>query len=140
QLFIEALGESFAQNRAMLLAAAERAPAPRKLEAVIGAYLSAEHCANWAEGCPFAALATEVARLPRSVRVALEHNARESAGALARLMPGDNVAQRERAALVLFAGMSGALNLARAAPDEELRRTILEDSRAFYSRAVKRSG
>ncbi|MGH9324597.1 MAG: TetR/AcrR family transcriptional regulator, partial [Vicinamibacteria bacterium] len=136
QLFEEALLASLAQAAAKMKAAAERAPAGHELEAIITAYLSAEHCANPADGCPVAALAAEIARLGKSTRAALDRALRDHAAALSRFMPGDSSAERKRTAMVLFAGMAGALNLARAAADESLRQAILEDARAFYVRIL----
>lgn len=136
QLFDEALAESFAQARAKLKAAADQAPAGHKLEAIINTYLTAGHCANPADGCPIAALATEIARRRKSARSTLDRAVRDYAAAFARFMPGETSAGRERTALVLFASMAGALTLARATSDETLRRTILEGARAFYVRAL----
>jgi TetR/AcrR family transcriptional repressor of nem operon len=132
ELFNEALLESLAQAKAMMTAAAEGAPAGKELEAIINTYLSAEHCANPGAGCPIAALATEISRHPRSTRERFTRGVQGHAAALARFMPGGTPAERRRNVMVLFAGMAGVLNLARATPDETFRRTILEGARAFY--------
>jgi TetR/AcrR family transcriptional repressor of nem operon len=136
QLFGEALAESFAQVRARLLQAAERAARGRELEAIIDAYLSEQHCANVAEGCPIAALATETARHRKRARTTFDDGIREHVAAFQRFMPGATAAERERTALVLFGGMAGVLNLARATSDEALRRSILKSARAAYVRAL----
>ena len=136
ELFNEAFMASFAQAKGKLLAAAEAARPGRQLEAIINAYLSDWHCANPAEGCPMAALTTEIARHPRRTRAAFDRVLRTNAAEFARFMPGDSPAQRERHAMVLFAGMAGALNVARAASDDTLRRTILEQARALFVRAL----
>ncbi len=137
ELFSEALLESLAESRARMTAAAEGAPG-HELEAIINAYLSPEHCANPAMGCPISALATEIARHPKNTRSAFARAIQSHSGAFARFMPGRTIAERRRSALVLFAGMAGVLNLARATSDEKLRRTILEGARAFYVRALCR--
>ena len=54
-------------------------------------------------------------------------------------MPGATAAERERTSMVMFAGMAGALNLARATADEALRRAILEQARRFYIQALCRA-
>ncbi len=138
QLFDEALLDGFAEAEAKMKAAAERAPAGHEIEAIINGYLSVEHCANPAGGCPVAALATEIAHHRKSTRATLDRAIRGHAAALARFLPGETSAERERTALVLFAGMAGALNVARATSDEALRRTILEAARAFYVQALCR--
>jgi TetR/AcrR family transcriptional repressor of nem operon len=136
QLFDEALAESFAQVRARLLEAVERAAPGHELEAIIRTYLSEQHCANIAEGCPVAALATETARHRKRARTTFDEGIREQVAAFLAFMPGATTADRERMALVLFGGMAGVLNLARATSDEKLRRTVLEGGRAFYVRAL----
>ena len=136
ELFNEAFMASFAQAKGKLLAAAQAAEPGRQLEAIVDAYLSDWHCANPAEGCPMAALTTEIARHPKRTRAAFDRVLRTNAAEFARFMPGDTPAQRERNAMVLFAGMAGALNVARAASDDTLRRTILEQSRTLFVRAL----
>jgi len=134
-LFAEALDESGVMARTKIAAAMAAAAPGRELEAFITAYLSRAHCANPADGCPMAALTTEIARHPRATRAAFDRNLRAGLDAFARYLPGRTTAERERRALVLFAGLVGALNLARATADDDLRRSILEDARAFYIRA-----
>jgi TetR/AcrR family transcriptional regulator, transcriptional repressor for nem operon len=140
QLFREALAAGFAQSSQRLMSAASRAPEGRRLEAVVDAYLSLEHCANPEDGCPLAALATEIARHPRSVRAAFDRAVRELAATFAPLVPRRSAAERERTAMVLFSGMAGALNLARAASEQPRRRAILDRARAFYKEALRRRG
>src|SRR6266852_5237110 len=67
-LFVHAFELSLLEVRRRLLAAVEHAPPGGELKALIDAYLDVEHCDNAAEGCPVAALASEVARRPRSAR------------------------------------------------------------------------
>ncbi len=136
ELFREALLASVAEARAKMIAAAEGAPAGRELEAIIRTYLSPEHCANLAGGCPIAALVTEIARHPKKTRSTFRHAAQGYSAAFARFLPGRTIADRERSAGVLFAGMAGVLNLARAISDEALRRALLEGARAFYVQAL----
>jgi TetR/AcrR family transcriptional repressor of nem operon len=137
ELFNEAFRASVAQTRQRMAAAAAGAPG-RELEAIIKTYLSVPHCDNPGEGCPIAALATEIARHPKSTRAVFEEVLRAHAAAFARFMPGATATARERTAMVLFAGMAGALNLARALTDETLRHTILDQARAFYIQSMSR--
>ena len=139
ELFREALAYGAAEAAARMLAAAKRAPAGRELEAIIDAYLSPKHCANPAVGCPIAALATEIGRHSRETRSKFNRVVRGYVAAVAPLMPGRSVAEKERNAMVLFSGMAGVLNLARATSDEKLRRAILRNGRAFYARALRGS-
>ncbi|HTD51655.1 MAG TPA: TetR/AcrR family transcriptional regulator, partial [Thermoanaerobaculia bacterium] len=63
-LLVEAFGEDANGLSGKLLSAVERAPKGGELKALIDAYLNIEHCENAADGCPVAALATELARRP----------------------------------------------------------------------------
>ena len=137
-LFREALLEGLAEAKARMTAAVENASPGRELEAMIRVYLSPEHCENPAHGCPIAALATEIARHPRETRSTFARALQDHVVAAARFLPGRTLAERKRTAMVLFAGMAGVLNLARATPDEGVRRAILEGARAFYVRALCR--
>lgn len=137
ELFGEALAEAFSQARTTLHAAVERADPGHELEAIIATYLSSKHCANVEEGCPVAALMTETARHSESSRDTFGTGIREHVAAFARYLPGDTRKERERNALVLFSGMAGALNLARATSDPALRDAILEASREFYLRSFR---
>ncbi len=138
ELFTEAFLAGAAQAQARLVAAAAGAPPGRELEAIISTYLSPAHCADPAGGCAFAALTTEIARHPKATRAVFDRLLRAHAAEFARFMPGATAAARERAARVLFAGMAGALTVARATADPELRRTVLDAARDFYVRAVRR--
>lgn len=137
ELFNEAFVAGVAQTRARMDAAAAAAPG-RELEAIITTYLSPPHCENPAEGCPIAALTTEIARHPRGTRAVFDQVIRSHAAEFARYVPGATEAERERTSMVLFAGMAGALNVARAATDEPLRRAILDQARTFYIQALCR--
>lgn len=134
-LFAEALDEGGFMARTRMAAAMAAAAPGRELEAFITAYLSHAHCANTADGCPMAALVSEMPRHPRATRAAFDGNLRANLEAVARFLPGRTPAERERHALVLFAGLVGALNLARATADDELRRAILDQARGFFIRA-----
>lgn len=139
ELFSEAFAASVAQATARMVAVAQAAPHGREAEAIVDFYLSSGHCANAAEGCPIAALATEMGKHPESTRTAFDALLRSVGAAFARWMPGNSKADRQRTAIVLFASMAGALSLARAVADETLRRTVLEQARTFCLRAVERS-
>jgi hypothetical protein len=53
-------------------------------------------------------------------------------------MPGATDEERVRKAILLFSGMAGTLNLARAVNDDRDRRRILDEAKAFYLDAVSR--
>ena len=135
QLIVEAVAKGFEDVRANFLAAVKEAPPADQLKAFIEQYLSLDHCANPADGCPIAALASEVARYPRTLRVKMGRAVQEHIETLARFMPGATEEERERNCFVLVSGMSGALTVARTTADPELRKTILQAAKEFYIKA-----
>lgn len=135
ELFNEAFLESVAKAKAKMLAAARAAEPGRQLEAIVDTYLSAWHCGHPAEGCPMAALTAEIGRHAGSTRAAFDRVVRLHAADFAPFMPAGTLAERERTAMVLFAGMAGVLNAARAVSDEALRRAMLEQARALFIQA-----
>jgi TetR/AcrR family transcriptional repressor of nem operon len=134
ELFAEAVAHGFEEIRAKLGGAAAQQPG-QELKAVIEGYLSLEHCANPAEGCPVAALGPEIARQRRSVRAKIDRAMRDHFKKMADLLPGATEKERERNTLVLFSGMVGALSMARSVADEDLQQSILQGAREFYIKA-----
>src|SRR5215470_15416764 len=110
--------------------ALQRAPKGGEIKALIDTYLDIEHCDNAADGCPVAALATELARRPaRSrARLAFEKRLIERTRKMAEIMPGSTAEERERTARMLMSGMSGTLTIGRVITDENRRRKFLDDA------------
>ena len=135
QLMVEAVAKGFEDVRVNFLAAVKEAPPADQLKAFIEQYLSLDHCANPADGCPIAALASEVARYPRTLRVKMGRAMQEHIETLAKFMPGATEEERERNCFVLMSGMSGALTMARTTADPELRKAILQAAKEFYIKA-----
>lgn len=133
-----ALAEGFEEMRARMAAAIARATPGRELQALIETYLSDEHCADAAGGCPVAALASEIGRQPRAVRAAFERATQRGMAAIAQYMSGATEDERRRKAGVLMSGMSGTLSVARALADEDLRRRLLAAARKMYVEAFAR--
>jgi TetR/AcrR family transcriptional regulator, transcriptional repressor for nem operon len=132
QLFAEAVERGFEEVAEKLMQIGAETPPGGELKAIIEAYLSPEHCANPAEGCLVAALAQEIARHPRAVRLEFEGAMRRYGSHLAKFLPGKTDSERQANFLVLFSGMAGALGLARAVVDESVRHQILQAARKFY--------
>src|SRR5215468_4548047 len=109
QLFAEAVAKSFEDVRAKFRDAVEKAPPDGKLKVLIEEYLSLEHCANPDSGCPLAALASEIPRYPRAVRVKIDQAMRDHLKKVSEFLPGATEIDRQRNCLVLLSGMSGAL-------------------------------
>jgi TetR/AcrR family transcriptional repressor of nem operon len=137
-LFAEAFGHGLREIGDRIAVGADQAPRGSEAKAVIDVYLSIEHCDSAADGCPLAALASEVARRPRGARAAFQRVLRDHVRRMARYMPGATDEERVRKAILLFSGMAGTLNLARAVNDDRDRRRILDEAKAFYLDAVSR--
>jgi TetR/AcrR family transcriptional repressor of nem operon len=137
-LFAEALEKAFEDSRARVERAVKNAPPGKELRAIIESYLSEEHCADPAGGCPIAALASEVARHPRAVRKAMDRALMLNGPAIARYMPGATEAERRGKTIALMSAMAGSMGMARAVADEGLRRTILDSARRMFLEAFCR--
>jgi TetR/AcrR family transcriptional repressor of nem operon len=131
-LFGECLARGFEETRERFGRKAVKDAGRAGLRTIIEMYLSAEHCAKPSQGCPVAALMSDIARQPRAVRVRFENAAHDHMRRLEGFLPGKTEAERRRSFFLLFSGMAGALNLARAVADDETRRAILRDARQFY--------
>ena len=139
-LLVEAFEQGLGENHSRIVSAIESAPKGGEVKALIDEYLSFEHCDNPADGCPVAALATELARRPprSKARLAFEQALRERTRQMAKYMPGVTQEEREKKAKLLMSGMSGTLNVARVITDELHRRRFLDDARQFYLDAISR--
>jgi len=135
QLLAEAIAKGFDETEAEFIEAIGKAKPGSELKMIIEHYLSLEHCSNPADGCPVAALSSEIARYPRAIRIEIDQAIQERMRRMAKFLPGATSKERERNCLVLFSGMVGTLNVARAAADPESRKAILEASREFYIKA-----
>lgn len=122
--------------RAVLLDALERREQRHKdnlkngvaLETTIRDYLSPRHRDHAATGCPTAALASEIARHPKSTREAFTGKMSDILALMAEQMPSGSAAQRRRRAMSAYATMVGALQLSRAVSDRQLSEEILENA------------
>ena len=101
---------------------------------VIRRYLTTRHRDDAGHGCLLAALGSDVARQPRSVRRAFTEGFRLRVDAVKHLMPGRSAAAKRQTALALLAGLVGALTLARAVDDPQLSDEILEAATAVFER------
>ncbi|MEU1348915.1 TetR/AcrR family transcriptional regulator [Streptomyces sp. NPDC005775] len=101
-------------------------------QALIGTYLSVEHRDGAAEGCPVAALASDMAREPgdREARRVYTEGVRDFA---AFLSTEDQDTQDTQEGLTRLSTMVGALVLARATEGSPLSEEILAAARAALS-------
>jgi len=100
--------------------------APQKpLMTLVESYLSSRHQAHPETGCLFAAVGSELARQPSSVKHAVMQEEAKLLELIARIVPGRTKAAKRRRAIAVFAELVGAMILARCVPDPELSKEIL---------------
>jgi TetR/AcrR family transcriptional repressor of nem operon len=102
------------------------------LKAVVRKYLTPRHRNDPAHGCLLAALGSDVARQPRSVRRAFTEGVKARVDALRALLPGRSDAARRKKAVATLAGIVGALILSRAVDDPTLSEEILDAATATF--------
>lgn len=125
----------FASREAMLAEAADRAgadgiansarvaataPPEQALRQLLRAYLSKEHVLNVENGCPVAALGSEMPRQAPAVRHAATRRIKEMIDVVARQSPDWGQPGAHERALAIVATMVGALLLARAVDEPKL--------------------
>ena len=135
QLLAEAVARAFEETESRSTERVRQAKPGTELKTLIESYLSLEHCANAAEGCPMAALATEIGRLPRPVRAEIDRAIKRRVKRTAKFLPGATERERERNCMALLSGLIGTVSVARALADPEARKAVLESSRDFYLKA-----
>ena len=121
----EAIRLALRGSRRLWQRLAERKGVEQAFATIVAEYLSRAHRDAVGQGCVVAALGSEIARQPQSVRAAFTEELKDALEFLAGLMPGDDPARRYEDAIAAFAGMAGALMLARAVNDDTLSEQIL---------------
>jgi TetR/AcrR family transcriptional regulator, transcriptional repressor for nem operon len=96
------------------------------LKAVVAGYLSSSHRDDPGNGCVLAALGADVARKSPAVRHAVTEGLRPFIELLTRSVPGHSRVARRRRALAIYAGLDGAMVLARAVDDPALSKQVLQ--------------
>jgi AcrR family transcriptional regulator len=97
------------------------------LSAWIRHYCSTSHRDHPERGCVFAALGSELARHPKSTRSGYSRRVDTLADAIAGHLPSSmKLATRRRTALAIIGVLSGCLQMARNADNEELSQEILD--------------
>jgi len=122
----EAIRFAVARSKLLWQRAAERKPGTEAFRSIVKGYLSREHRNDPGQGCVIAALGADIAHQPHSVRAAFTKELEDVLEFLSRIMPSDNLSHRHEDAIATFAGMVGALILARAVNDTALAERILQ--------------
>ncbi len=104
------------------------------VDELAAAYLSPRHCADRAGGCAVAALGADYARQSKGLRQAVADGVRRQVDRIAGLLRHGTSTGRRRRAIATYAGMVGALTLARAVDDPALAEEILAAARETFGK------
>jgi TetR/AcrR family transcriptional repressor of nem operon len=105
------------------------------LAELVAGYLSNRHRADRANGCAVAALGADVARHSPALRKTMTAGVQQQLDRIVSLLKRGTPASRRRRAIATYAGMVGALMLARAVDDPALAREILTATRQAFGKA-----
>src|SRR5579871_915347 len=131
ELLTESLSESFREIADRLTREAEQAPVGVAWKAIVKTYLSPEHCDHAEQGCPVAALASELARAEQTMKGRILEDLARYQNRMLPFMPGRKSAEKQQAFFVIFSTMIGAITLARILPDPGMRAKVLDSAREF---------
>jgi TetR/AcrR family transcriptional repressor of nem operon len=136
-LVAEAVGSALGAWKRRVDAAASGGP-PLTYETLVGDYLSEAHRNDPGAGCPYSALAGDMARSGKRTRALVTRQIGDDIELIADLTDGakekDKGAARSQAVLT-FSALVGAMVLARAVSDEQLSREILKTVAARLRKA-----
>ncbi|HEX9326483.1 MAG TPA: helix-turn-helix domain-containing protein [Reyranella sp.] len=104
------------------------------LAELVAGYLSNRHRADRANGCAVAALGADVARHSPALRKTMTAGIHLQLDRIVSLLKRGTPASRRRRAIATYAGMVGALTLARAVDDPALAREILTAARDAFGK------
>lgn len=119
-MLAEAADRSGAESNAFAASVVAAVPHDQALQALMQAYLSKDHLADIENGCPVAALGSEMPRQSPEVRRAATARIKEMIDLVSRQSPDWGQPDAHEPALVTVATMVGTLVLARAVDDPAL--------------------
>jgi TetR/AcrR family transcriptional regulator, transcriptional repressor for nem operon len=119
-----------------LAAAASRKSLKQGLKTIVESYLSAAHRDEPANGCPLAALGSEMARADERTRAAATEAFLKLVGVIASQFGKARPDLARRRALVAASTMIGALTMSRIVTDSELSAAILRETERHLIRTA----
>src|SRR3954447_5794011 len=125
ELLNESVSEAFREIADRLAHSGGQSKAGAAWKAMVKAYLSPEHCDHPECGCPLAALAPELARTDEAMKAQIFGELTKYKDRMLPFMPGRRPADQERAFIVIFSTMLGAVAIARILPDAAARARVL---------------
>lgn len=119
-------------SAAALRANAAHQAGAASLSALVGDYLSERHRTDRANGCAVAALGADIGRQGAVLRRTFTASVRAQVERIGSFLKHGTPATRRRRALATYAGMVGALTLARAVDDPDFAQEILAAARERF--------
>ncbi|WP_413456967.1 TetR family transcriptional regulator [Herbaspirillum huttiense] len=101
--------------------------------AIIESYLSADHRANKAQGCPLAAMGSELVRAGEETRQAASQGFNDLVEVMKSSLIRSGKEEPRSQAVFAMAAMVGALTMSRILPDEVAAASVLEDVKHHLS-------
>ncbi|MDR3510448.1 MAG: TetR/AcrR family transcriptional regulator [Caulobacteraceae bacterium] len=136
ELVAEAIKAMFVDASRLYRDATEGKPAAKGLRDYVKSYVSRRHRDGRAAGCPLAALATDLPRLPEPARLAFGEGVQRLTDRLAGLLGDIGWPDAPAAASALLSEMVGAVSLARSVADPAQSDRILLASRTAILRRL----
>jgi TetR/AcrR family transcriptional repressor of nem operon len=98
-------------------------------------YLSLEYCDHVEYGCPLPALAPELARADKAMKLQIFEELKKYRSRMLPFMPGQRTADKERAFFSIFSTMIGAIEIARMLPEPVMQEKVLASARDLLLRS-----
>jgi TetR/AcrR family transcriptional repressor of nem operon len=134
-LLMESLSEAFQEIADRLAQAAEQSPPETAWKTIVKTYLSLEYCDHIEYGCPLPALAPELARADQAMKPRIFEELKKYRSRMLPFMPGQHIADKERAFFSIFSTMVGAIEIARMLPEPVMRERVLASARDLLLRS-----
>lgn len=128
----QVIAEACATGLETVIEVAEAAPSgagKSGLEAIVETYLSTEHRDRLSDGCPLAALGSELVHADDEIRAAASEGFVKLVEVIAKQFPGSTPDAARAEAVFVVSAMVGALTMSRMVTDEDLSLLILDQSR-----------
>ena len=140
QLVAEACSAAVATTAGRAASGVSRERGRKGLETAVADYLSAEHRDNPRDGCPLAALGSEMARADPQTRAAATAGFLKLVDALAGGFDEGTPDEARRRATVAALTMIGAVTISRVVTDQALSNAILRNAEASITRQQTTEG
>jgi TetR/AcrR family transcriptional regulator, transcriptional repressor for nem operon len=131
-LFVDAVARAFDEMGKGMIEVAKSAPEGQALRAIIERYLSTPHVNSPGMGCVVAALGSELARKPLSVRKRIEASLELYRERLLPFLPGQTREEKLAKVQLLFSSMAGVLTSVRVTSSPQKREQMLTEARKFF--------